>query len=142
MKRLNQFRVDFEDNTSITFMAKDVRAASNALETDDKLITQLSRVAVGVGIEAPIRNVKFNVVVTPEGAALNKCLATPDTWVVPEGTKVIFSAIPADGFKFDGWFREDVLLSDKLVAEIPVDYPVDPGALAAEFEARFSPVVE
>jgi hypothetical protein len=140
--KLNEYRVDYEDNTSQIFMAKNSRSAVNALETDTKQIVQFTRIKAGVGVETPIRNVKFTVTVLPESAVEANCHVAPDTWVVPEGTKVIFTAMPAEGFEFDGWFKKDgtAALSEDLVTELQVDYPDNPGALAAEFEARFSPV--
>jgi len=141
--KLNEYRIDYEDNTSQAFVARDSRSAANALETDAKQIVQLSRIKTGVGVETPIRNVKFAVAALPESAAEAKCRAAPEAWIVPEGTAVIFTAMPAEGFKFDGWFAKGgaAALSADLVAELQVDCPGDPGALAAEFEARFSPII-
>jgi len=143
IKKLNEYRVTFDDNTDQAFMAENARAVTKTLETTERHIVQLSRVKVGVGVETPIRNVKFLVTVTPDGAGVNGCRAVPDTWVVPEGTKVIFTAIPADGYQFDGWFKkgDPAVLSSNTVAELPVEYPEDPEALYTEFEAQFSPIV-
>jgi hypothetical protein len=139
IENLNEYRVDFADNTSKIFMAKNARSAVNALETDILQVAQLSRLKTGVGVQTPIRNVKFTVEVTPEGAAANKCLATPSTWVVPEGTDVIFTAIPAQGFEFEGWFEKGGTnpLSTDLVSQFVVVYPTEPNALSKEYEARF-----
>jgi len=143
IRNLNEYRVTYDDNTDTSFMAENARAVTKTLETDQRHIVQLSRVKVGVGVETPIRNVKFTVAVLPEGAAVNRCRAVPDTWVVPEETRVIFTAIPADGYQFDGWFKKDdpALLSEDAVAELLVEYPTDPTALSAEFEAHFSPII-
>jgi len=140
--KLNEYRIDYEDNTSQVFMAKDSRSAVNALEAGARQIVQLVRLKAGVGVETPIRNVKFAVTVLPESAAEAKCHVAPDTWIVPEGTKVIFTAMPADGFKFDGWFAKggSAAISTDIVAELEVNYPDDPASLAAEFEAHFSPI--
>jgi len=143
IKNLNEYRVTFDDNTDTIFMAENSRAVTRTLEEDTKQIVQLSRLKTGVGVETPIRNVKFTVAVVPEGAGINRCRAVPDTWVVPEETKVIFTAIPADGYQFDGWFKKDNLtpLSTDTVAELLVEYPTDATALCAEFEAHFSPII-
>jgi len=143
IKKLNEYRVTYDDNTDETFMGENSRAVTKTLETDQRHIVQLSRVKVGVGVETPVRNVKFTVAVVPEGAGINRCRAVPDTWVVPEETKVIFTAIPADGYQFDGWFKKGDLapLSADTVAELLVEYPTDPTALCAEFEAHFSPII-
>jgi len=140
--RLNEYRVDFEDNNSTVFMATSAANAVAALETDDRVVVALNRLKVNVGVETPVRDVKFNTVVVPEGALVNKCRAFPESWVVPEGAKVIFTAIPADGWQFDGWFASDgtTELSIDLVAEIVINYPTDPKALTAVVEAHFSPI--
>jgi len=142
IENLNEYRIDYEDNTSQIFMAKNSRSAVNALETNTRQIVQLVRIKTAVGVETPVRNVKFAVAVLPETAAETGCHVAPDTWVVPEGTKVIFTAMPAEGFQFDGWFAKDgaAPLSADLVTELEVNYPDNPGALAAVFEAHFSPV--
>jgi len=142
VRNLNEYRVTFEDNTDTAFMAENARAVTKILETDQRPIVQLSRIKVGIGVETPVRNVKFVVTVMPEGAGINKCKAVPDTWVVPEGTSVIFTAMPSDGYRFDGWFKkgEAAALSTDIVAELTVEYPADPAAMYEEFEARFSPI--
>jgi hypothetical protein len=142
IERLNEYRIDWDDCTSQVFMAKNARSAANALETDARQIAQLSRIKTGVGVETPIRSVKFAVAALPESAREAGCHAAPEAWVVQEGAKVIFTAMPAEGFKFDGWHAKGgaAALSADPVAELQVDYPSDPSALAAEFEARFSPI--
>jgi len=139
VENLNEYRVDFADNTSKIFMAKNARSAVNELETDALQIAQLSRLKTGIGVHTPTRSVKFNVVVTPDNAEANKCLATPETWIVPEGTKVIFTAIPAAGFEFVGWFEKGSTdaISEDAVAQFAVVYPTEPDVLAKEYEARF-----
>ena len=139
---LNEYRIDYADNRSEIFMAESVRSAADAKETGGRPIAQITRMRVNVGVDPPIRGVKFSTAVTPESAGENKCLATPETWVVKEADKVIFTAIPAEGFVFDGWYMKggDTTLSTEPVTELQVDYPADPAALAAEFEARFSPI--
>jgi len=143
IKNLNEYRIDYEDNTQQIFMAENSRAVTKTLETDQRQIVQLSRIKTGVGVQTPVRSVKFITAIMPEGAAVNKCRAVPETWVVPEETKVIFTAIPADGYKFDGWFKKgaDTPLSEETTAELLVEYPEEPNAVYAEFEAHFSPII-
>ena len=140
IENLNEYRVDFSDNSSRTFMAKNARAAANALETDTLQIAQLSRIKTGIGVETPLRKVKFTVNVTPDNAVANKCLATPGTYVVFEGTSVIFTAIPVMGFEFVGWFEDDndAPLSTDVVTQFTITYPTKPDALVKEYEARFA----
>jgi uncharacterized repeat protein (TIGR02543 family) len=142
IKQLNEFRILFADNHEEVFMAQDSRAATRAKETDDMPIAQITRLRVGVGVETPIQNVKFIVDILNDAAKTAGCHAAPETWIVPEGTPVIFTAMTKPGFQFDGWFEKDgtTALSTEAVAELPVNYPDDPTELAAVFEARFSPV--
>lgn len=142
VQKLNEYRIDFTDNHSETFMAENTKVVADVKETVDAGIAQICCIKRGIGVATPIRNVKFTVTVLPESAAESKCHVAPSTWVVPEGTKVIFTAMPSEGFKFDGWFKKDgvTALSTNEVAELAVDYPADPDVLAAEFEARFSPI--
>ena len=142
IEKLNEYRLDFEDNHSEIFMAKNTRSAVNVKETDLMPVVQVTRLKTGIGVETPIRNVKFTVIVLPEPAADNGCKGTPETWIVPEDTNVIFTALPCTGYQFDGWFDEggSTAISTDEVAEFPVPYPSDPAALSKIFEARFSPV--
>jgi glycine/D-amino acid oxidase-like deaminating enzyme len=139
---LNEYRLDFEDNTSTIFMARSATKAVTALERDEKVVVALNRIKTGVGVETPIRNVKFETVVIPEGALINRCRAIPEVWIVPEGTKVIFTAIPSDGYQFDGWFASDgaTMLSQDLVAELVVNFPSSSEALTEIIQAHFSPI--
>jgi len=142
VKKLNEYRIDFTDNRSETFMAEDTRVVADIKETDNAIIAQICCVKRNIGVATPIRNVKFSVMVTPESAEESNCRVAPDAWVVPEGTKVIFTAMPSEGFNFVGWFKDGAALplSTDTVAELVVEYPTDPTALAAEFEAKFAPI--
>ena len=141
-KLLNEYCVYFADNHTEVFMAENMAAVTKIKETPSLALSQITRVRVGVGVETPIRPVKFNVVVSPDAAKDNGCYATPETWIVPEDTKVIFTAIPAQGFEFVGWFREDetTAFSTEPVVECAVEYPADPDALVALFTAKFAPI--
>jgi hypothetical protein len=140
---LNKYRVTFEDNSSEKFVAQTARAAVNALETDQRSVAQLVREEVGIGVETPLRNVRFVVEIPTQAAVDAGCKAAPETWVVPEGATVIFTAIAGTGYQFDGWFAAggSLPLSVDAVAELVVEFPVFPASLYTVFEARFSPVV-
>ena len=139
---LSEYRVSYADNHSEIFMAKNMLSVVKVKENPTVALAQITRLRTGVGVETPIRPVKFNLTVLPETAADNGCHATPVTWVVPEDTKVIFTACKTEGFEFVGWFKkgETTALSVDEVVEILVEYPDDPTALAAEFEAHFQPI--
>jgi uncharacterized repeat protein (TIGR02543 family) len=51
----------------------------------------------------------------------------------------VFEAIAATGFDFTGWYLDDVLLSDEVIAQITVTSGENPGDIVT-FEARFAPV--
>ena len=141
-KLLNEYRIDYADNHSEIFMAENMAAVTKIKETGPVILHQISRLRSSVGVETPIRLVKFNVTSWPEPAVEAGCHATPVTWVVPEGTSVIFTACEAEGFVFSGWFKagESTAISTDPVTEIVIEYPDDPAALCAEFEARFTPI--
>ena len=141
-KLLNEFSLIFADNHEETFMAEDMRAAVNAKETPALSIVRAQRIRTQIGVQTPVRYVKFNVTITPAIAATDGCHATPQTWIVQEDTPVIFTAITTDGYQFDGWFEKDgtTAIATDAVTEIVVDYPADPNVLAHEYEARFSPI--
>jgi hypothetical protein len=142
-RSLNKYRVTFEDNSSEKFVAQTARAAVNALETDQRSVVQLVREEVGIGVETPLRNVRFVVEIPSQAAIDAGCRAVPETWVVPEGTAVIFTAIAGAGYEFDGWFSGggSSPLSVDAVAELTVEFPAVPASLATVFEARFSPII-
>jgi hypothetical protein len=137
---LNEYRISFADNHEETFMAESMRSCVNAKETDSYPIAQVQRIRTGIGVESPVRNVQFHVLVVPDTAKSGGCLGTPEAYIVKEGTEVIFTAIPAAGFTFTGWYLDDVLVSPDALTVIPVAAPVDPDALYVEYEARFAPV--
>jgi hypothetical protein len=139
---LNEYQLIFSDNHAEVYMAANMRSAVAAKDTDALPLAQVNRVKTGVGVETPIRMVKFKVTVLPDTAGASGCHAAPSAWVVHEGAKVIFTAMPGTGFQFDGWYAEDgtEALSTEPVAEIEINYPTDPAALYTGFEARFSPV--
>ena len=143
-KLLNEYRIDYADNHSEIFMAENMAAVTKIKETGSVILHQISRLRASIGVETPIRPVKFNVTVLPEPAALAGCHATPVTWVVMEDTKVIFTACTPEncGYEFLGWFKkgETTAISTDPVTEILIEYPSDPVELAYELEAHFRPI--
>jgi hypothetical protein len=142
-KLLNEYQLTFADNHTEIFMAANMRSAVAAKETDALPLAQVNRVKTGIGVETPVRLVKFRVTVLPDTAESSLCHVAPATWVVPEGAKVIFTAMPAEGFQFDGWYEKDGTepLATEPIAELEISYPADPTDLYTELEAHFSPII-
>jgi hypothetical protein len=140
---LNEYQIIFANNHSEIFMASDMRSAVAAKETDALPLAQVNRVKTGIGVEIPVRMVKFKVAVLPDTAEASGCHVAPAVWVVPEGTRVIFTAMPGDGYQFTGWFTKDGAepLSTELTAELKISYPIAPTDTCTELEARFAPVL-
>jgi hypothetical protein len=140
---LNEYQLIFADSHTETFMAKNARSAVNAKETDSLPLAQVTRVKTGIGVETPVGPVRFKAAVLPDTAESSGCRVAPATWVVPEGARVIFTAMPGTGFQFDGWYAKGSTdpLSTELIAELEIDYPTEPTDLYTELEAHFSPVV-
>ena len=94
---LSEFRALYANNTEETIMAATLKEAADRLETITLPLAQITRCRVGIStyVPDPVVHVKFQTQVTPEGAELGGCLATPELYTVQEHTPVIFSAIPA-----------------------------------------------
>jgi hypothetical protein len=142
IRTLNEFKVYLANNKETVFMAETLSEAAAVLETPEVPLVQVSRIRVGVEVDVPDPDiyVKFEVVVSPDPAKEAGCIGTPQVFTVLAGTRVIFSAIPAEGFNFAGWYREDILLSADAIAELEVAAAL-PEELTAKIEARFTPVV-
>jgi hypothetical protein len=138
---LNEFRILFANNTEKTVMAPTLKDAAVQNETVTLPLAQISRARVGIEVEIPdpVINVRFEAVVYPESAASGGCVATPGLYTVAEHTPVIFTAIPADGFNFTGWYKTTQRVSTDPIAMINVIAP-PPDAEVSVYEARFSPV--
>jgi hypothetical protein len=142
LRTLNEFKAYLADNTEQVFMAENLAEAAASLETREIPLVQVSRTRTGVRVDVPDPKVfvKFEVLVTPGTAEDAGCIGTPRLFTVPAGARVIFSALPAAGFVFLGWYREDVLLSSDAVAELAVTAAL-PEETAARIEARFGPAL-
>lgn len=71
-------------------------------------------------IETDVPNpVTFTTLVTPSGAGT----ASPSTFTVEVGTEVIFEGSTADGFLFQGWYINNVLVSSDQLTSIKIPAP-------------------
>jgi hypothetical protein len=99
----------------------------------------LVKTDIEVVIPDPQADVPFTARVFPSAAADGGCRATPTAYTLPEGTEVVFQALPANGFTFAGWYLGANLLSTDAIAKIAVSPPAA-GEAVTVYEARFSPV--
>jgi uncharacterized repeat protein (TIGR02543 family) len=135
----NEFRIIFQDETEKKHLAYSLKQAAQDYDTPDNPITQVTRTRVGVTVDIPdpVVIVDFETTVTPEGAVSAGCIATPSKYAVRSGTPVVFEAIAADGYTFDGWFQETTALGTSAISEITV---TGDGRTPAAYTAKFSAV--
>jgi uncharacterized repeat protein (TIGR02543 family) len=135
----NEFRIIFQDETEKKHLAQSLKQAAADYDTPVNPITQITRTRVGVTVDIPDPAiiVDFETTVIPEGAVSAGCIATPTKYAVRSGTPVVFEAIPADGYTFDGWFAGDTELETSAIAEITV---AGDGHTPVVYTAKFSAV--
>ena len=147
IRSLNEYRVTFAGDTpndkgnEVIHVAETLTLAAEQNETLTRPLAQITRIRTGITVDVPepINLVRFITKVTPFGAVDAKSLATPSVYTVPEGTEVIFEAIPGLGFDFAGWYKENVLISTDQIAKIAITLPpIDEDV--STYEARFVPV--
>ena len=121
----NEFRITFQDETERKHLAVSLKQAAADYETPDNPITQITRTRVGVTVDIPdpVTMVDF------------EAHAAPSRYTVRSGTPVVFEAILADGYTFNGWYKNGVLTASTAIAEITVE---GDGAETVVYEARVS----
>ena len=87
-----------------------------------------------VGVAMPVSMIRFNTLIVPEGAKLAGACATPERFEVRNGENVIFQVHEPFGYKFEGWFKDGLKISEKKISEIDV---FDNYATQIQYEARF-----
>jgi hypothetical protein len=88
-----------------------------------------------VGVAMPVSMISFDTIIKPEGAKIAGATATPEHFEVRNGENVIFQAHEPFGYRFDGWYKGDQLLSSDLISEIDV---YDNYATKLLYEARYA----
>lgn len=103
---MKEFRVMQQNGENNVTVCANARQAAQAFDTELNPVTQIvrTRTAIQVNVPDATLDVNFRTLIAGNGAALAGCRATPSNYEVPDGSAVIFEAIPADGFNFVGWF--------------------------------------
>jgi len=142
---MNEYRISLENGTTITGIYDSAKLAVDAFDSLSTPVTQLVRIKEGitVGIPDAITDVTFRTIVQDAGAITAGCKATPGTFVVADGTTVIFEATVGAGYNFLGWFiGEDTsgtAESTDLIAAIDIEAAIGVSADII-ITALFAPV--
>ena len=136
---LNSYSLTYKNNTKRSCVAASMEDAAKLLDTEEgNPGSTLLLEAMGIMVDTPIPLVKFETKVEPEAAATVGCIATPITYVVPAGTKVIFTAIAVPGYTFKEWTLNGTSVSTDAVAELTIQ-PDTPSSEWEEYSAVFEP---
>ena len=133
---VNEYELVFSNGSSKVVCAQSVRDAALVEDTTALPIVAITRKRVGVTIEvASPPELTVTTSVTPAAAVTAGCRAYPASFEVLPGQIVIFSAVPAAGYGFVGWFRDGTQLSSELEVELPINAPAV--GVDVAIEARF-----
>ena len=92
-----------------------------------------------IAVTIPVRTTGFRVVIDPVSAVESGAYATPSHADVKNGTEVIFTAHEPFGWKFEGWYKGDQLISTEKVTTIEV---YDPYSSLIQYRAVYEPAFE
>lgn len=125
IKSLNQYKANYEDMTELSVAAESMVDALEALgeSKPDVEPSILTKTAKGVVVAIPAPAISVITEVQSEAAVSGGCKATPYNIAnVENGNKVWFTAIPADGFQFAGWFLNGEKVSEEESYEATIEY--------------------
>lgn len=131
-----EYLVVTADGKTMRVVADSIKGVLAAVDEEETPIVNIFRnVSISEGtVSAPS---KVSAKVVPPVAFTTGCRAYP---VMPvdtaQGKTVVLSAVRVPGWKFDGWFMDDKLVSTDVQASLIVEK-----AGIVEYEARFSPAV-
>lgn len=136
---LNQYKAAYPDSTDLTVvaetMADAIVALAGAKQGEPSLI---QKIVTGIATAIPDPAISIVTTVTGEGATTAGCKATPYTIdAVKNGEKAWFTAIPAEGFVFAGWYLNNELLSNDESYEATIEYN-GTSPVTLNYEARFT----
>lgn len=139
-KTLSSWEIITADSHTANVMAENIQAACALVEgdSDAKKVHSARFLKGNILCDIPEADVHFSTKVaytnTEDGSG---CEAYPGTFVVKANSKVIFSAVAAEGYTFVNWTRNDVEVSTDATAEIEVT-PLTSSELLAEYVANFA----
>lgn len=139
LANLNTYKAVFPDSQERSIAAENMADAIQTLaDLHNGEPSLLQKTFTGMVISVPDPTISVKTEVTGAGAAENGCKATPYTIAeVKKGDKVWFTAIPAEGFVFGGWYLDDKLLSNDESYEATIEYN-GTSPVTLNYEARFT----
>jgi hypothetical protein len=145
LQTLSEYDVLTDSGVRSVIVAEKLSDAAAQIEAAGTVVLmQVSRIKASVQVDVPVSipNVLFEVLVSPDAAAVAGCVALPGAFTVPAGEGVILeSHIPSGAnFIFDGWYRGATLLSHDARKEIVIAAPTG-GATSDYITAKFTAVI-
>ena len=139
MANLNTYKAVFTDSQERSIAAENMADAIQTLaDLHNGEPSLLQKTFTGMVISVPDPTISVKTEVTGANAAESGCKATPYTIAeVKKGDKVWFTAIPADGFVFGGWYLDNELLSNDESYEATIEYN-GTSPVTLNYEARFT----
>ena len=139
LANLNTYKAVFPDSQERSIAAESMADAIQTLEDlHNGEPSLLQKTFTGMVISVPDPTISVKTEVTGANAAESGCKATPYTIAeVKKGDKVWFTAIPADGFVFGGWYLDNTLLSNDESYEATIEYN-GTSPVTLNYEARFT----
>lgn len=139
--QLNTYKATYPDSTDLSVAANNMADALTALEDGHAgEPSLLQKTFTGMVISVPDPSISITTSVTGSGAEEGGCKATPYTiGSVSNGDKVWFTAIPAAGFTFAGWYVDGEQKSTQESFEETVSYS-GANPVTLNYEARFTTV--
>ena len=139
MANLNTYKAVFPDSQERSIAAENMADAIQTLaDLHNGEPSLLQKTFTGMVISVPDPTISVKTEVTGANAAESGCKATPYTIAeVKKGEKVWFTARPAEGFVFGGWYLDNVLLSNDESYEATIEYN-GTSPVTLSYEARFT----
>lgn len=136
---LNTYKAVFPDSQERSIAAENMSDAIQTLaDLHNGEPSLLQKTFTGMVISVPDPTISVKTEVTGANAAESGCKATPYTIAeVKKGDKVWFTAIPAEGFVFGGWYIDSTLLSNDESYEATIEYN-GTSPVTLNYEARFT----
>jgi hypothetical protein len=133
------FLVTNSSGVESRIVADKAETAAHVFEKSSDPVTQVVREHT-VQDFVPDADVYFQTEVAPQGAVAAGCTAAPKgQYHRTAGDRVIFTADPATGWSFGGWYRNDALISSDAEAEIAVEALQAGETVPAVYKALFVP---